>query len=257
MDTMSPRGCGMSMSRVLLTLAILTSSLSRPVSANPISTPFDYAVEIAAFNFPVNGFLLLALYFALVKRGAPATYYGPKNFFIVFLACTAIISFTGGIVDSAAYMTLSLPVFIVATILIGMIAGTVAFRYLRLGFEASWVVGVVFFVVNIMIWTLLASDAVIIIAWDYCYAIWFLFCIYLFILAVLSKEHQGGIQARRFGALSDPSPKPRQPDEVSAYPVKEQWSNGVGSSKAIVAEAVMVAGCCLFLLVFAYSVWMF
>jgi hypothetical protein len=245
------------MSRVLLTVVFCATSLSRSVSANPISTPFDYALEIAVFNFPLNGFLLLALYFVLVKRGAPATHFGPKYFFILFLACTAIISATGGIVDSAAYMTFSLPVFIVATALIGMIAGIVAYRYLRLGFEASWVVGVVFFVVNLMSWTLLASDAIIIITYEYCYALWIVLILYLFILAVLAKEHQGGVRAVRFGTPTDPRQRPIPGYQAETYPVMDQWPSIADSTKTIVVEAVVLAGCSLLMLIFLYSVWFY
>lgn len=254
---MSPRGWGVSFTRVMPTAAVLLSFLSSPVAANPVSTPFDFAFEIAIFNFPINGFILLLVYFTLIKRGAHAMYFGPRNFAIIFLMCTAIISFTGGIVDSAAYMTLSIPVFIVATALIGMIAGIVAYRFLRLDFEASWVVGVVFFTVNLISWSLLASDAIIDIAYDYCAAIGMLFLAFLATLILLAMEHQGGTRARRYGAKPAPSHRPYLPEAASSYPVKVRHPDGTEETTGIVVESIVAAGCCLSLLVFAYSIWLF
>ncbi len=242
---------------MMLGSTVLLTSLAESVSANPISTPFDYAFEIAVVNFPINGFLLLGVYFALIKRGAHIMYFGPRNFVIVFLMCTGIISFTGGIVDSAAYTTRSVPVFLVATALIGVIAGLVAHRYLRLEFEASWVVGVVFFTVNLASWSILANDTVIIIAWDFCIAIWIVSFLFFVTLLIVAKGHQGGIKARRYSAMSAPQPRPTFPSEPSAYPVKVRSPDVTETSKGIVMESVVVAGCCLFMLMYAYTVWMF
>ncbi len=246
----------MSVSRVIFSSVLIASMLSSSAEANPISTPFDYAFEIAIFNFPINGFLLLAVYFALVKRGANAMYFGTRSFVIVILCSTTIISLTGGLVDSVAYMTLSFPVHLVATCLIGVIAGVVVHRYLRLDFEASWVVAIVFFFVNLISWTLLASDAIVMIAWEYCAALWILSLAFMATLLIVAKEHQGGIAAKRYSALSDPPPTSRLPGTASSYPVKvTPWTPTSAVASNIVREIVLVSVFCFVMFYLAYFLW--
>jgi hypothetical protein len=230
----------------------IVSMASRVVSANPVASPFDYGIEIAAFNFPINGFLLLGIYAILITRRTKAHVFGPFKFFFLFLACTGIISFTGGIVDATAYYTESLPVFLVATALIGMIACLVAYRYLKMDFVASWVVGGFFLIVNLISWTLLASDIMIDVAWDHCYVIWVFTFVFVFVLLVFSMKHQGGSFAEPYGFEVEPWP-PIIPETPSEYPVKVPSRIPPIASDGLLVESLVVAGGCL-CLVFYLSI---
>jgi hypothetical protein len=115
----------------------------------------------------------------------------------------------------------------------------------------------VFFIINLMSWTLLASDAIIDFTWDFCYVIWIVFALYLGSLAVMAKELQGGTVVRRYGPSTAPLPGQGRPEGASDYPVTMGSSSHDEKVTGIVVEALVVAGCCLTLLVFAYSAWMF
>jgi hypothetical protein len=57
--------------------------------------------------------------------------------------------------------------------------------------------------------------------------------------------------------MPGPAHQPYLPEAVSAYPVKVGHPDGTEEATGIVAESIVAAGCCLSLLVFAYSIWMF
>ena len=150
-------------------LSILASIplLSGTVSANPIASPFDYAIEIAYVNYPINGLILLALYLLITPNGPNFVQMGPIKHAVLFLSVVGTISFTGAIVDSMAYTTMSLPVFLIACAIIGLIVAIVSVRYLRMDLEDGAKVGIVFFFVNFMMWSAMASDLFLDIAWDF------------------------------------------------------------------------------------------
>lgn len=224
-----------------LTVLVATVLLATPVRANPVATPWDYSFEIAFVNFPINGFLLLAVYFALRKRGAEAFPFGAWRFILIVLASTTIISCTGGMVDSAAFMTESLPVFLVATALIGVIVTTVALRYLRLDFEASLSMGLVFFVVNLMSWTVLMSDVYFDIAIDFCAAIWVIYALFLVTLVIVALKHYGGSVIMSYEIPKGMRDKMPTPGEIAAYQLSVPSTRPQGRVDALVFEAWLVA----------------
>lgn len=179
----------------LLSVALLTS-LTGTVLANPVASPFDYALDIAVFNYPINGFILLALYIALTRRGASVGHLAPNHLFLLLLTSTAIISLTGGMVDSAAYTSDSVAVYLVATVLIGMITALVVLRYLRLDLQASSVVGLVFFVVNIVSWTILARGYIIDVVTMNCSVMWTAFMLFVIALFLITRFPQGASRAK-------------------------------------------------------------
>ena len=141
-------------------LSILASIplLSGTVSANPIASPFDYSLEIAYVNYPINGLILLALYLLITPNGPNFVQMRPIKHIVLFLSVVGTISFTGAIVDSMAYTTMSLPVFLFACTIIGFIVAIVSVRYLRMDLEDGVKVGIVFLFVNLMMWSAEASD---------------------------------------------------------------------------------------------------
>ena len=157
--------------------------LSGTVSANPIASPFDYAIEIAYVNYPINGLILLALYLLITPNGPNFVQMGPIKHTVLFLSVVGTISFTGAIVDSMAYTTMSLPVFLFACATIGLIVAIVSVRYLRMDLEDGAKVVIVFFFVNLMMWSAIASDLFMDAAWDYPTII---FLVYILLLVVVS-----------------------------------------------------------------------
>jgi hypothetical protein len=225
--------------------------MATPVRANPYATPWDYSFEIAFFNFPINGFLLLALYFALLKRGANAFRFGAWRFILVVLASSTIISCTGGMVDSAAFMTESIPVFLVATALIGAIVTTVALRYLRLDFEASWSMGLVFFVVNLFSWTMLMGDAYYDVAIDLCAVVWVLHSLFLVTLVILALKHSSGSVIKLYEKPREMRDGMPAPGEIAAYQLSVPPTEPQGRVDALVFEAWLVAIACALVMLFS------
>ncbi len=150
--------------RLAISSLLLISSihfLSSTVSANPIASPFDDAIIIAFINYPINGLILLALYLVLTPNGPNFTQMGSTQHTILFLIVVGIMSFTGAIVDSAAYYTGSIPVFLIACTIIGIIAVIVSVRFLRMDPGNSVKTGFVFFIINLLVWSALAEDLMI------------------------------------------------------------------------------------------------
>lgn len=165
---------------------IFISLTSGSVMANPIASPFDYVVEIAFVNFPINGWLLLAVYFLFKKLKNRPIAISAKIHFILFLAGVGIITFIGAIVDGAAYSTDSISVYVVATIMIGLIAAIVAHRYIRMEFKDSLFVGAIFFVINLAAWSFLMNGGLIDIAWFYTNLVWAMYISFFAALIILS-----------------------------------------------------------------------
>ncbi len=235
----------------IFSVLVATVYTATPVHANPYATPWDYSFEIAFFNFPINGFLLLAVYFALLKRGANAFPFGAWRFILVVLASTTIISCTGGMVDSAAFMTESIPVFLVATFLIGAIVTTVALRYLRLDFEASWAMGLVFFVVNLFSWTLLMGDAFFDIAIDFCATIWVIHSLFLVTLVIVALKHYHGSLIKSYEIPREMREGMPTPGEIAAYQLSVPTTEPQGRVDALVFEAWALAIACILVMFFS------
>lgn len=248
---MAPRGLGGSLRFSTYLGLVATVLTATPVRANPYATPWDYSPEIAIVNFPINGFLLLVMYFALLKRGAVAYRFGAGGFILVFLASTGIISCTGGMVDSAAFMTESLPVFLVATALIGSIVTIVSLRYLRLDFNASWSMGLVFFVVNMMSWTVLMSDVYFDIAFDFCSIIMLLHVLFLITLMIVSLKHYGGSVFMKYEIPREMRESMPTPGEIAAYQLSVPSTKPQKEVDAIVFESWIVAIACAFIMFFS------
>ncbi len=222
------------------------------MAANPVASPFDFALDIAVFNYPINGFILLALYISLTRRGAAVGRLGPNYLFVLFLTSTAIISLTGGMVDSAAYTSDSVAVYLVATVLIGMITALVAQRYLRLEFQASLVVGLVFFVVNIVSWTILAGGFIFDIVNLNCSVMWTVFMTFVIVLFVITRfphgaswatagspaSEDGGEVARHIGQASD----------TAHYEVPRPHDGSLN----LVVESAIICWFCIVFIVFSW-----
>lgn len=249
---MSPRGWGGSVSRSSLLSAALLSSFTGTVAANPVASPFDYAIDIAIFNYPINGFILLALYISLVRRGAAAGHLGPNYLFMLFLTSTAIISLTGGMVDSAAYTSDSAAVYLVATVLIGMITALVAQRYLRLEFQASLVVGLVFFVVNIVSWTILDGGFIFDIVNMNCNVMWTVFMAFVIVLFLITRFPQGPSWTIAGGTASGGGGEVAhhigQASDTTHYEVPRSRDGGLN----LVVESFIISWFCLVFIVLSW-----
>ncbi|NOQ53854.1 MAG: hypothetical protein GQ558_04520 [Thermoplasmata archaeon] len=125
----------------------------------------------------------MALYLLITPNGPNFVQMGPIKHAVLFLSVVGTISFTGAIVDSMAYTTMSLPVFLIACATIGLIVAIVSVRYLRMDLVDGAKVGIVFFFVNLMMWSAIASDLFMDAAWDYPTII---FLVYILLLVVVS-----------------------------------------------------------------------
>ncbi|MCK5413999.1 MAG: hypothetical protein KAJ35_01320 [Thermoplasmata archaeon] len=141
-------------------IAILAGLMfSSTVSANPVSTPFDYTYEVFLFNLPLDGLLLLGMYVLFRLMGGNARPVGRHMHFIIFLTATVIIAASGALIDSVAFWVEEMDVYILSLALIASIATLCAMRYLEMGYLWSAITGVIFFLVNAMAWFTLGDPA--------------------------------------------------------------------------------------------------
>ena len=141
-------------------IAILACLMfSSTVSANPVSTPFDYTYEVFLFNLPLDGLLLLGMYVLFRLMGGNARPIGRLRHIVIFLMATVIIAASGAVIDSIAFGVEEMDVYIVSLVLIASIATLCAIRYLEMGYLWSTLTGVIFFLVNAMAWFTLGDPA--------------------------------------------------------------------------------------------------
>ena len=230
-------------------LSILASIplLSGTVSANPIASPFDYTIEIAYVNYPINGLILLALYLLITPNGPNFVQMRPIKQTVLFLSVVGTISFTGAIVDSMAYTTMSLPVFLFACTIIGFIVAIVSVRYLRMNLEDGVKVGIVFLFVNLMMWSAEASDLFHNATWEYPGTISVMYILLIVVVSfviVIKRRKPSPSEDYRLDTWSS-LPSDHQIDDN-----KPQWSS---DTDVLVLEAFTVALITFLIVYFSYG----
>lgn len=182
-------------------------------TADPIVTPFDYTFDLVFINFWVNGFILLFLYVHLVRMGAKPLPVEPRRFFAIFLQSVLIITFSGAIIDSIAFVGGTVSVSVVALALIMMTCILVSYRYLGMPLREAALIGVVFLVVNATMWAVLSED-IIWLGWDNPVLFILLDLAFIYALAIVSsKYHDIGRPSWRYDAMprDDGTPRGKTP----------------------------------------------
>ena len=138
---------------------------------------------------------------------------------------------------------------------IGTIVTIVAFRYLCLDFEASWAMGVVFFIVNMISWTLLISEAYFLITYDFCAILWILHILFIVTLVIVAFNHQGEATFKRFGAPREKRETMPTPGEIAAYQIRAPPTEHRDRMKSLVVEAWIVAIGCFLIMFFSFFIY--
>ena len=124
------------------------------VSANPISLPtkFDMTSDLVIPNFPINGLLLLVMYFLFVRMDGPPVQEGMVRHIVAFMISVAILTLSGALIDTVAFLSDDIGIYITSAALIGCISAGVSMRYLKVPLDFSLIIGLVFFVTNMVAW---------------------------------------------------------------------------------------------------------
>ena len=218
--------------------------------ANPLPEgPFDYVYDIAFVNFPINGWLLLAVYILikrLLKHPPPIS---AHKHFLLFITSVGTISFIGAIVDGAAYATYTFSVYLVATVMIGLVVAIVASRYVRMEFKASLLVGVFFFAVNLAAWSFFNREDITDIAWFYSYVVWAMYISFIIALIIVSIiQSRGLVKTIRY--TLDPWSS-TEPD----YQMNESFAHQQDVHYRLVLESLIVCFAFFLLMFLSYEIW--
>ena len=143
------------LSALPLLFAILCALISGWAAANPVSAPppwFTESIDLVLPNFPINGLLLFGLYLGATLMGWRPDRMGILRYLVVSSVSVGIITFSGALIDTVAFLEDDLVVYLAAAALIACIVVGVSFRYLRMPIRYSIVAGTAFFIINIAAW---------------------------------------------------------------------------------------------------------
>ena len=174
---------------LLFLIAVL--GVSGSAQANPIATPSSGIFKIAFLNLPINGFLLLGIYLAMIHLGKQPVYSRELDHFILFLSLVISITLIGAMIDIVAFYGQTISVRIVGASFIGLTTALLTYRYLQTDLRESLLVFVGFFTVNIVSWSLMEAEFIFDIERSYCaivgvFIIVFLACL-LYVSIILMR----------------------------------------------------------------------
>ncbi len=135
--------------------AILFPSFVASANGVQPSEPFDRTIDLVLPNFPVNGFMFLVIYFIFVLVDGPPVQQGLVRHLFSFLISIGIVTFSGALIDTVAFLEDDMGVYIAAAALIMCIVFAVCFRYLRMSLLFSVISGLAFFVWNMIAWVVI------------------------------------------------------------------------------------------------------
>lgn len=72
--------------------------------------------------------------------------------FVAFMISVAILTFSGALIDTVAFLSDDIGIYITSAALIGCISAGVSMRYLQVPLHFSLIIGLVFFVTNMVAW---------------------------------------------------------------------------------------------------------
>jgi hypothetical protein len=135
---------------VFPSLVIASSS----VSANPIAepTPFDLTIKLVLPNLPINGFMLLVMYYLFIRVESMPVQQGMVKHYVAFMLSVSMLTFSGALIDTVAFVSEDQMVYLAAAALIGCTAVLVSYRYLKVTPRFSLYTGAFFFIVNMIAW---------------------------------------------------------------------------------------------------------
>jgi hypothetical protein len=124
------------------------------VSANAVEppVPFDRTWDLVLPNFPVNGFLLMIVYVVFILIDGPPVQQGLSRHLFMFLVSIGIVTFSGALIDTVAFLQDELGVYLAAAALIMCIVFGVSQRYIRMNVKFSLIGGGIFFIWNMIAW---------------------------------------------------------------------------------------------------------
>ena len=171
---------------------------------------FDKTLDLVLPNFPLNGFMLLAIYLLFVYRKGVPNPQGFTRHIAAILLSVGVITFSGAIIDTVAFLEDDPFVYLAAALLIACISIFVAMRYVGIPLRYGLVGGGLFFTVNIVTWSVTWSVGV---DWfwaliGYTKALTVLLCVFVFILLA---------EAGRFHRIVHLEPGRRKKKEVPAH----------------------------------------
>jgi hypothetical protein len=136
---------------------VILVAVSTPTLANAVDPPprFDLTVDLIFPNFPLNGLLLLGMYFLFTLFGGPVKPEGYIRYIILTLFSVCLITFSGALIDTVAFLEDDTRVYLASASLIGIIVIGICYRYLRMELVFSLLAGFVFFAYNYVTWALL------------------------------------------------------------------------------------------------------
>lgn len=148
-------GCrSISILLIAILFILIFIAISTAVSGNAVDPPppFEETIDLVFPNFPLNGLLLIIMYiFFGLFDGLPKPV-GMLHHLVTFILVVAVITFSGALIDTVAFLEDNLGVYLAAAMLIACICIGVAYRYLHMSLRTSLLTGVVFFTYNMVVW---------------------------------------------------------------------------------------------------------
>lgn len=193
----------------LISLGTLVA-LSAPASANGIITPFDYSFALIPANFPVNGLMVLAMYYIFVSfEGLPRPM-GTMRHWLTTVLSVGIITFTGSLIDSAMITVDNLLFSHFAAFLIAFIVFQVVHRYLEMPYRWAAATGAVFFFANILMWSMSWESAEELDYYPWALsALWIVFALLsLAVSTATNRRREGEVPGRPISPWSTPQDAP-------------------------------------------------
>lgn len=155
---MSSLGSGRDYIIISVSYILILIATSTSVYANPSTPPppeFDRTIDLVLPNFPINGLILLGMYFAFLMKGDLVEPRGMLRHMVAFTLSVGVITFSGALIDTVAFLEDVLVIYLAAASLIACICTAVAYRYLRMSLVFSLLTGAVFFIVNLVAWAVI------------------------------------------------------------------------------------------------------
>ena len=183
-SSMGDRGRIGAVQSFLFLMAVV--GVSGSARANPISPAFFGIFEIAFLNLPINGFLLLGFYLAMIHLGKQPVCSRELDHFILFLSLVISITLIGAMIDVTVLWSYSTWLSIVGAILIGSTTALLTYRYLQTDLRESLLVFVGFFTVNIASWSLIDAEFIFDLERNYFAVVWVFMILFLACLLYVS-----------------------------------------------------------------------
>jgi hypothetical protein len=133
-------------------------ALSMSVSGNGLTPPPPYyedTIDLVFPNFPLNGLLLVVMYILFVLMDGLPRPVGMLHHLVTFILAVAVITFSGALIDTVAFLEDDPRVYLAAALLIACICTGVAYRYLEISLSHSLLTGGAFFCYNIIAWAMI------------------------------------------------------------------------------------------------------